>query len=95
VSIGDLLSMTLIDDQFRSTLNGYMEVPVTGYDRPILRHRHHGAFPAAAALIAQFAANGVDFQTVVGFGQHTDMSPQMHDATNAFIARIFAEPTVS
>ncbi|WP_433668384.1 hypothetical protein ACQP06_31170 [Nocardia sp. CA-136227] len=51
--------------------------------------------PLHAALAAQFAANGVDFSTVVGTGGHTELNPQMWAAMDAFTDRVFAAPTVS
>ncbi|WP_280357284.1 alpha/beta fold hydrolase [Nocardia otitidiscaviarum] len=99
LSLGDLLAQPLVDDRFRSTLTGYMEVPVAGYDRPILLLVNATdttvPSPLHAALMAQFAAHGVDFRTVFGLGAHTDMNAAMHEATAAFIARIFAAPAVS
>ncbi|MFD4433905.1 hypothetical protein [Nocardia sp. NPDC058497] len=73
-----------------------MTVPTSGYDAPILLLINATdaivPSPLHAALVAQFAAGGVDFQTVTGFGQHTVLSRQMWDALDGFVARVNAAP---
>ncbi|GAB0103837.1 prolyl oligopeptidase family serine peptidase [Nocardia sp. JMUB6875] len=96
LSIGDMLSRPLNDPTFQAAMSEYMTVPVNGYDAPILLLVNTNdttvPSPLHAALAAQFAANGVDFQTVVGTGTHTQVSPQMWDAIGAFSDRILATP---
>ncbi|WP_040812655.1 alpha/beta fold hydrolase [Nocardia concava] len=96
LSIGDMLSRPLNDPTFQAAMSEYMTVPVNGYDAPILLLVNTNdttvPSPLHAALAAQFAANGVDFQTVVGAGTHTQVSPQMWDAIGAFSDRILATP---
>ncbi|WP_067817979.1 alpha/beta fold hydrolase [Nocardia inohanensis] len=97
MSIGDLVNKPLNDDRFRTAIDTYMTVPTSGYDAPILLLLNTNDItvpsPLHAALAAQFAANGVDFQTVVGNGTHTQVSPAMWDAIGAFSDRILATPT--
>jgi hypothetical protein len=50
--------------------------------------------PLHAAFAAQFAANGVDFQTVLGTGKHTKLNPEMLSAIDAFLVRIQSTPTL-
>ncbi|QLY34253.1 alpha/beta fold hydrolase [Nocardia huaxiensis] len=96
VSLGQMLSRPLSDERFRAISDEYMRVPTTGYDAPILLLLNTNdttvPSPLHAALAAQFAANGVDFRTVVGTGTHTQVSPQMWDAIGAFSDRILATP---
>lgn len=96
MGIGDMLSRPLNDPVFQTAMNEYMTVPVNGYDAPILLLLNATdttvPSPLHAALAAQFAANGVDFQTVVGTGTHTQLNPQMWDAIGAFTDRILATP---
>ncbi|MEV6767455.1 alpha/beta fold hydrolase [Nocardia sp. NPDC051030] len=99
IGIGDLLSRPLSDDRMRAAINTYMTVPTSGYNAPILLLLNTRDVtvpsPLHAALAAQFAANGVDFQTIVGNGEHTEVSPQMWDGIGAFSDRILATPTKS
>ncbi|MVU83037.1 alpha/beta fold hydrolase [Nocardia sp. ET3-3] len=96
MGIGDMLSRPLNDPAFQAAMTEYMQVPVNGYDAPILLLLNTNdttvPSPLHAALAAQFAANGVDFQTVVGNGTHTQVSPQMWDAIGTFTDRILATP---
>lgn len=97
--IGDLLARPLSEGPLPAVLNDYMTVPTRGYDAPILLLVNVTdttvPSPLHAALAAQFAANGVDFQTVTGTGEHCDLNPQMWAAIDAFTDRILATPTVS
>nr|WP_230329808.1 alpha/beta fold hydrolase [Nocardia aurantiaca] len=99
MGIGDMLSRPLNTPAFQAAMSEYMTVPVNGYDAPILLLVNTNdttvPSPLHAALAAQFAANGVNFQTVVGTGTHTQLSPQMWDAIGAFTDRILATPTVA
>ncbi|MFE4462256.1 alpha/beta hydrolase, partial [Nocardia tengchongensis] len=98
MGIGDMLSRPLNDPAFQAAMNEYMTVPVNGYDAPILLLVNATdttvPSPLHAALAAQFAANRVDFQTVVGTGTHTQLNPAMWDAIGAFTDRILATPTL-
>ncbi|MFI6868362.1 lipase family protein [Nocardia sp. NPDC050406] len=97
-SVGDLLARPLGDDRFRAAVAEYMTVPTTGYDAPILLLLNATDMvvpsPLHAALAAQFAANGVNFSTVVGTGGHTELNPQMWAAMDAFTARVLSTPTL-
>ncbi|WP_330184938.1 lipase family protein [Nocardia sp. NBC_01503] len=99
VSVGEMLARPLGDERFRAAINEYMTVPTSGYNAPILLLLNVTDMvvpsPLHAALAAQFAANGVDFSTVTGTGQHTDLNPQMWSAIDAFTARVLATPTKS
>ncbi|WP_067710725.1 lipase family protein [Nocardia yamanashiensis] len=99
MSLGELVNKPLNDERFRTAIDSYMTVPTSGYDAPILLLLNTNDItvpsPLHAALAAQFAANGVDFQTVVGTGSHTQLNPQMWDAIGAFSDRILATPAVS
>ena len=92
LSLGDLLSRPLGDSNFRSTLSEYLAVPTSGYTAPILLLVNATDLtvpsPLHGTLIAQLAANGVDFQTVAGTGRHVEISPGMQQAMDAFFARI-------
>ncbi|MEU1428226.1 alpha/beta fold hydrolase [Nocardia sp. NPDC005746] len=98
MGIGDMLSRPLNDPAFQTAMNQYMTVPVNGYDAPILLLVNATdttvPSPLHAALAAQFAANGVDFSTVVGTGSHTQLNPAMWDAIGAFTDRILSTPTL-
>ncbi len=95
-SIGDLLSRQLTTPTFYTALTSYMAVPTTGYDAPILLLTNATdttvPSPLHAALIAQLAVNGADFRTVIGTGQHCDISPQMWSAIAAFDTHILSTP---
>ncbi|WP_405134733.1 lipase family protein [Nocardia sp. NBC_01388] len=99
VSIGDLLSRPLSQGPFPGVLNDYMTVPVRGYDAPILLLVNATdttvPSPLHGALVAQFAANGVDFDTVVGTGTHCQLNPQMWAAIDNFTARVLSTPVQS
>ncbi|MFE6919761.1 lipase family protein [Nocardia sp. NPDC057663] len=96
LAFGDLVARPLSDGPLRTALTEYMTVPTSGYDAPILLLINATdtivPSPLHAALVAQFAAGGVDFQTVTGFGQHTVLSRRMWDALDGFIARVNATP---
>ncbi|GGK49009.1 lipase family protein [Nocardia camponoti] len=97
IGFGDLLARPLSDGPLRGALNEYMTLPTSGYDKPILLlvNATDAVVPSPlhAALIAQFAAGNVDFDTVVGFGQHTTLDDNMWSALDAFIERVnVAEP---
>ncbi|MFE3191794.1 lipase family protein [Nocardia sp. NPDC059240] len=96
MGIGDMLSRPLNTPEFQAAMSDYMEVPVNGYDAPILLLLNATdttvPSPLHAALAAQFAVNRVDFQTVVGTGSHTQLNSQMWDAIGAFSDRILATP---
>ncbi|MFI9406344.1 alpha/beta fold hydrolase [Nocardia sp. NPDC052316] len=92
VGIGELLSKPLSDSRVRAAYESYLTVPTSGYDDPILLLLNVTdttvPSPLHAALAAQFAANGVDFQTVTGTGTHTQLNPQMWSAIDAFLTRV-------
>ncbi|MFC9436439.1 alpha/beta fold hydrolase [Nocardia sp. NPDC057030] len=92
VGIGELLSKPLSDSRVRAAYESYLTVPTSGYDAPILLLANVTdttvPSPLHATLAAQFAANGVDFQTVTGTGTHTQLNPQMWSAIDAFLARV-------
>lgn len=96
-SVGDMLARPLADERFRAAIAEYMTVPTSGYDAPILLLLNATDMvvpsPLHAALAAQFAANGVDYSTVVGTGGHTELNPQMWAAIDAFTARVLSTPT--
>ncbi|GAD83984.1 alpha/beta hydrolase [Nocardia asteroides NBRC 15531] len=96
LGFGDLLARPLADGPLRPALTTYMTVPTSGYDAPILLLVNATdtvvPSPLHAALIAQLAAGGVDFETVTGFGQHTVLSPRMWSALDGFVARVNAAP---
>ncbi|WP_280234576.1 lipase family protein [Nocardia cyriacigeorgica] len=94
LGIGDLLARPLSDEPIRTAYTEYLTVPVSGYDAPILLLINVTdtvvPSPLHAALIAQLAANGTDFRTVLGTGEHTELNPQMWAAIDAFLAPIAA-----
>lgn len=96
LGVGDLLDESLGTEPIRSALNEYLTVPTAGYNAPILLLLNATdtvvPSPLHAALVAQFAANRVDFQTVVGTGRHTEISPSMQTAIDFFLDRIKASP---
>ncbi|MFC9996024.1 lipase family protein [Nocardia sp. NPDC127526] len=96
MSIGEMLSRPLDDPRFRAAVDEYMMLPTAGYDAPILLLLNATDIvvpsPLHAALAAQLAANGVQYETVVGMGQHTELNPQMWAAIDAFTARVLATP---
>ncbi|AHH21428.1 putative secretory lipase [Nocardia nova SH22a] len=98
LTLGQLLSRQLSDPQFTAALNDYMAVPVSGYDAPILLLLNATdktvPSPLHGALVAQFAANGVDAHPVLGTGQHCELNPQMWAAMDDFVARVRSTPTV-
>ncbi|WP_280307725.1 alpha/beta fold hydrolase [Nocardia neocaledoniensis] len=96
MAMGELFVRPLSEGPLRAALTAYMTLPTSGYDAPILLLLNATDMvvpsPLHAALVGQFAAGGVDFQTVTGFGQHTVMTQQMRDALYAFVARVHAAP---
>ncbi|AYF72927.1 alpha/beta hydrolase [Nocardia yunnanensis] len=99
VDTGAILSRPLSEGPFPAVLRDYMIVATRGYDAPILLLINATdttvPSPLHAALMAEFAANGVDFGSVLGTGGHTELNPQMWAAMDDFTNRIFAAPTVS
>ncbi|MFQ6325753.1 lipase family protein [Nocardia sp. CWNU-33] len=97
LGVGDLLARPLSDARMRAALDAYMTVPTSGYDAPILLLLNATdtvvPSPLHAALVAQFVANRVDFQAVVGTRKHTQLNQQMSTALDEFLARIFAVPS--
>ncbi|MEV0248063.1 lipase family protein [Nocardia sp. NPDC050712] len=97
IGVGDLLARPLSDDRFRAALADYMALPTNGYDAPILLLLNAAdtvvPSPLHAALAAQFAANGVDFQAVPGVGGHGQLDSRMWAAIDAFLDRIQSTPT--
>ncbi|MBF6215303.1 hypothetical protein IU433_08985 [Nocardia puris] len=49
--------------------------------------------PLRGALVARFAANGVDHRVVTGTGQHTELNAAMWAAMTEFLAQLRAAPT--
>ncbi|MFE3053456.1 alpha/beta fold hydrolase [Nocardia sp. NPDC059239] len=98
MGIGDMLSRPLDTPEFQAAMSEYMAVPVNGYNAPILLLLNTNdttvPSPLHAALAAQLATAGADFQTVIGTGTHTQLNPQMWNAIGAFSDRILATPTV-
>ncbi|NKY88670.1 alpha/beta fold hydrolase [Nocardia veterana] len=96
-SLGALLAKPLGDPRFTAALTDYLAVPTSGYDAPILLLLNATdktvPSPLHAALAAQLAANGVDARSVVGFGQHCELNPQMWAAMDEFVARVRSTPT--
>jgi hypothetical protein len=81
----------------RDPLAAYMMLPTSGYDAPILLTMNVTdtvvPSPLHAALVAQFAANGVDQQVLTGTGRHGSVSPEQLAAIDGFLARVNAAPT--
>ncbi|MBF6497023.1 alpha/beta fold hydrolase [Nocardia cyriacigeorgica] len=90
LSVGDLLARPLAEEPMSTALTEYLQVPVRGYDAPILVLANATdtvvPSPLHAALIAQLAANGTDFRTVIGTGEHGQVDEQMWAAIDAFLA---------
>ncbi|MBW0270931.1 lipase [Nocardia sp. MH4] len=80
----------------RDVLAAYMTLPTSGYDAPILLTMNVTdtivPSPLHAALVAQFAANGVDQQVIPGTGTHGSVSAEQRAAMDAFLARVHAAP---
>jgi dienelactone hydrolase len=97
MTVGGLLSRQLPYEPFRAALTNYMAVPAAGYNAPILLLVNATdttvPSPLHAALITQLAAGHVDFRTVVGTGDHTQLNPEMHAALDSFVAGILSTPT--
>ncbi|MFC6014149.1 lipase family protein [Nocardia lasii] len=96
LGLGELFARPLSDGPLQAALTEYMTLPTSGYDAPILLLVNATdtvvPSPLHAALVAQFALGGVDVETVVGFGQHTTLSPQMWTALDNFVLRINSAP---
>nr|WP_308426092.1 alpha/beta fold hydrolase [Nocardia rhizosphaerihabitans] len=94
LSARDLLARPLTG--LRDVLAAYMTLPTSGYDAPILLTMNVTdtivPSPLHAALVAQFAANGVDQQVIPGTGQHGSISPEQRAAIDAFLDRVHAAP---
>lgn len=93
LAFGSLLSRPLGTPQMTTALRRYMEVPVRGYDAPILLLLNTldttVPSPLHAKLAADLAFNGVPFTTVVGNGSHTDLNAAQWGAFDRFFARRF------
>ncbi|RMI30357.1 lipase family protein [Nocardia stercoris] len=98
LTLGDLLSRSLNEPAVRAAADTYLTVPTSGYTRPILILANVRDLtvptPLHLALIAQFAAAGVDFRTVLGDGTHCVLSPAMWSAIDAWTANLLATPVV-
>ncbi|WP_067533663.1 alpha/beta fold hydrolase [Nocardia crassostreae] len=96
ISIGEMVNRPLGDERFHAVIDEYMTLPTSGYDAPILLLLNATDItvpsPLHAGLAAQLAANGVAYETVVGTGQHTEVSPQMWAAVDRFTARVLSTP---
>ncbi|MGY4101155.1 lipase family protein [Nocardia sp. R16R-3T] len=96
LSIGDVLAKPLSVAPMPAAVDTYMTVPTSGYDAPILLCINVTdttvPSPLHGALVAQFAAAGVDFDTVLGTGKHTELNPQMWSAIEGFVGRIQPAP---
>ncbi|WP_336084424.1 lipase family protein [Nocardia sp. SSK8] len=94
VNPSDMLTKPLAP--LREVLATYMALPTSGYDAPILLTMNVTDVvvpsPLHGALVAQFAANGVDQQVVPGTGEHGTVSPRMRTAIDEFHARVHAAP---
>lgn len=94
VNPSDMVNQPL--EPLRGVLAEYMALPVTGYDAPIHLTVNTADVvvpsPLHAALVAQFAANGVDQEVVTGFGEHAQVTPEMRAQIDAFNQRIHAAP---
>ncbi|WP_280338692.1 lipase family protein [Nocardia neocaledoniensis] len=94
--LGELFSRPLSAGPLRAALAAYMTLPTSGYDAPILLlvNATDAVVPSPlhAALVGQFAAGGVDFETVTGFGQHTVLDQRMKDALAGFVDRVNQVP---
>ncbi|WP_278261320.1 alpha/beta fold hydrolase [Nocardia sp. AG03] len=94
VNPSDMLAKPLAP--LRDVLAEYMTLPTSGYDAPILLTMNVTDMvvpsPLHGALVAQFAANGVDQQVIPGTGEHGTTSPQMRTAIAEFHARVHAAP---
>ncbi|MFI7003532.1 alpha/beta fold hydrolase [Nocardia sp. NPDC050175] len=97
LGVGDLLARPLAEEPIRSALDAYLTVPTSGYNAPILLLLNVTdttvPSPLHAALAAQFAANGVVFQTVTGTGKHTQLNAPMQAAIDDFLNRIKTTPS--
>ncbi|MFD3706955.1 lipase family protein [Nocardia sp. NPDC058658] len=95
VTSAELLARPLAP--LRDALTAYMALPTSGYDDPILLTMNATdtvvPSPLHAALVAQFAANGVDQQVLVGTGRHGSVTPEQLAAIDGFLARVNAAPT--
>ncbi|WP_433207668.1 lipase family protein [Nocardia sp. CA-107356] len=96
VSIGQVLAKPLAVAPMPAAVDAYMTVPTSGYNAPILLCVNVTdttvPSPLHGILVAQLAAHGVDSQTVVGTGKHTQLNPQMWTAIEQFVARMRSGP---
>ncbi|MEV0685997.1 lipase family protein [Nocardia sp. NPDC050378] len=94
ITATDMLARPL--EPLRGPLAAYMALPTSGYDAPILLTMNVTdtivPSPLHAALVAQFAANGVDYEVLPGTGPHGSVTPAQLDAIDAFLARVNAAP---
>ncbi|MEU8896362.1 lipase family protein [Nocardia sp. NPDC048505] len=99
LGLGELMAKPLSDARIRAALDDYLTVPTSGYDAPILLLVNVTdkvvPSPLHGALVAQFAANGVGFETITGTGEHCELNPAMSAGIDAFLARIKAAPVQS
>ncbi|GEE00583.1 lipase [Gordonia spumicola] len=90
LAFGRLLSRPLGTPAMTAALNRYMAVAVNGYDAPILLILNTldttVPSPLHASLVAQFAANRVNFSTSVGNGSHTQLDAAQWAAFDRFFA---------
>ncbi|WP_328401116.1 lipase family protein [Nocardia sp. NBC_00403] len=96
LSIGNVLAKPLSVEPMPAAVDAYMAVPTGGYNAPILLCVNVTdtivPSPLHGVLVAQLAAAGVDFQTVLGTGKHTQLNPRMWTAIEQFVARIQSSP---
>ncbi len=94
IRLGRMFTKSLNNPTMIRAMAQYMEVPVSGYNRPILllmnRFDTIVATPFHGLLVSNFSAADVDFKTVVGEGMHTDMNPAQWAAFDAFFERLRA-----
>ncbi|MFI1911992.1 lipase family protein [Nocardia sp. NPDC020380] len=98
VALGDLIARPLSEGPLPGVLNDYLTVPTRGYNAPILLLLNATdttvPSPLHAALVAQFAANGVDFRAIPGLGEHVVLNDAMWAGIAQFTDRFLATPTV-
>ncbi|MFX0576297.1 alpha/beta hydrolase family protein [Nocardia nepalensis] len=98
LSIGELLAKPLSVAPMPAAADAYMTVPTSGYNAPILLCVNITdttvPSPLHGTLVAQLATAGVDFHTVLGTGQHTQLNTRMWSAIEQFVARIQSSPAI-
>ncbi|WP_026344109.1 lipase family protein [Nocardia sp. BMG111209] len=96
VQIGSLLSRPLGDEDFRDALASYMEVPISGYDAPVLLLLNATdtivPAPLHAVLAAEMVLGGVRPRIVIGADRHTQLNDSMWAAMDDFLDGITATP---